>query len=442
MINNIINNLKHIPHYLLAIIIITALQLSILSLSACIPSSLIQTNMEESASYLLANDVFFNANSYDSGSRIDRYADSILLGIAYSYDNRHPITSVISSAYYHTDTANENVNLYVAVTNKYSPNLNYVRYWHGSIAIIRPLLTIFNLKQIYILNAVILTFLFLTLLINTKKVLGIAPMFCLIIAGITTSIWYVPMSLEYTWTIIIMCIASIIALHTYDKSNHFLRLFFLITGSLTAYFDFLTTETLTLMLPLALILIARYDSNINQNAKRHLKSTVCMCVFWFIGYASAWIMKWLLASIILNENIFKTAFSQAAVRINGETDSLTGLSRQLGAIIRNLSCLFPFSLIPNNGYVICILFFVLIFIIYFLIRMETCNSFANLLILIALVPYLRFLILSNHSYIHYFFTFRAQFTTIFCIGMAFVYGTDKALLEKEWRKLCKIPKKK
>ena len=418
------------------------LQLGLLVASAYIPRTYIQENMEESADYLLEKEVFFYANSSDVSAKIDRYADSILLGIAYSYDSDAPISSVMRSSYYHTDTENENVNLKLAVSNELLPNTNYTRYWHGSIAIFRPLLTIFNIEQIYILNAVILFVLFIALLVLTYKKLGIGALICLLISGIMTSLWYVPLSLEYIWTILLMCIAGIISLFIYKCNNCGLFMFFLTIGSFTAYFDFLTTETLTLLLPLVIVTIARHKDNMFKNSKDYISHSAYISLFWLLGYTLAWIAKWSLASIVLHENVFSTALSQAAVRVNGETSSLTGFTRYFAAIARNISCLFPFSMISKNRLAFCLLTFIIVFTLYFLIKKQKDCVLANHLLLLALIPYIRFLLLSNHSYVHYFFTFRAQFATIFCIGLAFIYGTDRDLLKKEWRKLWGHKKKK
>lgn len=97
-------------------------------------------------------------------SKIDRYADSILLGIAYQYDEKQLLESVMSSAYYYTDWQNENNNLYDAVAQEYEANQQYMRYWQGSNVIVRPLLIFFTLKEIYVLNGIVLALLIVVLL--------------------------------------------------------------------------------------------------------------------------------------------------------------------------------------------------------------------------------------------------------------------------------------
>ena len=128
----------------------------LLVLVAMIPKDAIQEKCLESAQYLADNELFGDTLEGIAGSRIDRYADSILLNIAYNYDRLHPLKSVILSAYHFDKYQEENINFLNAVTEDLPANQQYLRYWHGSITIIRPLLTLFSIRQIYILNGIIL----------------------------------------------------------------------------------------------------------------------------------------------------------------------------------------------------------------------------------------------------------------------------------------------
>ena len=96
---------------ILCIITLTIVECSALVFVAMIPKDSIKQHANESADILLNNDVFFYLNQEDHASRIDRYADSILLNIAYSYDEQHPFKSIMLSSYYYEATQNENYNL-------------------------------------------------------------------------------------------------------------------------------------------------------------------------------------------------------------------------------------------------------------------------------------------------------------------------------------------
>lgn len=417
--------LKNIMKYIAIIFLVTGIQIGLLVLVACIPRSSIQKNTNKSADYLAKQQVFFYLHPEDAASCIDRYADSILLNIAYNYDSSHPLTSIMRSSYYNNKMENENKNLKTAVTKQPDPTIDYTRYWHGSNIVVRPLLTILELKHIYILNAVILVVLLALLLIFIRKHLNTGVAVCFIIAMVMTSFWYVPFSLEYTWIILCMLAASIYTFHIKEKGIFSLTVFFLVLGSFTAYFDFLTTETLTLMIPLILLLCYRHKQEQLPDMATGLRFSASMGVFWLIGYASAWIMKWTCASIILHENVFRSSMEQAEYRINGTTENVTGLAVGFSAIIRNIACLFPFSYIKKNGALLFMLLFIIVLCIYYIFKKTKDCHLSTLLLLLGLIPYLRFVILSNHSYIHFFFTYRAQLSSILCIGLALMYGIDQ-----------------
>ncbi len=431
--------LKKLSKYIPVFVIVTLIEFCSLTLSAAIPISQIQTNMEESADYLISNQMFFFASKQDHSSKIDRYADSILLNITYSMDYKNPVTSAMQAAYYYTDTSNENHNFYNAVYHDKSPNWDYSRYWHGSISILRPLFTIFNLKQIYIGSAIILLFLYITLLFFTKKYINFSTCISLLIASIMTSVWYVPMSLEYTWTFVIMLAASILCMALYREKEKYLPIIFFITGSTTCYLDFLTTETITLLVPLILIFALKQENKHIGTLKTEFLYAIKISVNWLAGYALTWLSKWTLASVILHENVFSGALAQASYRVGGATDKVSGISEIIQSILRNISCIFPFSFISRNGYVAVIIFFVIVTIILYVFKKKKTSSTLNtILCLIAIIPFVRFIVLSNHSYLHYFFTYRALISTIFCLGLLFAYNFDFNYLKRKgkllWRK--------
>ena len=51
-----------------------------------------------------------------------------------------------------------------------------------------------------------------------------------------------------------------------------------------------------------------------------------------------------------------------------------------------------------------------------------------LMIILGVIPYIRYIVLSNHSLRHSFFTFRSQLPTIMCIILIFINCSDKKKL--------------
>lgn len=376
-----------------------------------IPRTAIQKNMQKSAEYLCGRKQFFSVIDDYYGSRIDRYADSILLGIAWQYDADEPVRSVMKSSYYHEEYNNENENLLNAVENGKEANQQYLRYWHGSIAVVRPLLLIMSIKGIYIFNGVILTVLaaVLTVVLIRRKYYGFSA--GMITGLIAVAAWFVPLSLEYTWMFILMFIFSLIILgmSEEDRENRFGAVF-LCFGMITCFFDFLTTETLTLTVPLLLLLRIEKDKNKSEN---QWKLPVRMTVMWGLGYVLTWIMKWVIASFVLGENVMPYVSEHISERIGGTEYLGLGLMSYLfGSLKRNVMCLFPIGWGAAGAVIGVILILIYIYIAYVYHKKDADKLQILMYVLIAGIPYVRYLVLHNHAYLHCFFTYRAQLASV------------------------------
>ncbi|MGN0155489.1 MAG: hypothetical protein ACI4A3_13640 [Lachnospiraceae bacterium] len=399
--------------YILTFLAITALLTGVLVLSAMIPRSLIRENVQESAVYLCEGELFGKMVKNVKSSEIDRYADSILLGIAYQYDSDKPLTSVMWSNYYHNALYNENENLLTAVTDDCEANQQYLRYWHGSNAIVRSLLTVLNLKQIYILNGIVLALLVICLLSALLREKAYIPAVGVAAGLIMTSVWFVPLSLEYTWTYLLMLLMSIIGIRLMVKRRYkAVGLFFLISGMLTNYLDFLTTETLTLTVPLLLMVWIEQRQNEKDTMKPVLQITGKAVAAWSFGYAGLWMMKWFLASVVLSQNVMPYVSEHIDERVGAGS-----LRYIFGAIWNNIKCIFPFEygiigVIVGIGLVMSA-----IYTGYVYHGKNIDRNSILLYLLMGMIPYIRYVVLHNHSYIHCFFTYRAQMATILAAVM-------------------------
>lgn len=403
--------LKYISIFLGSIILLTGF----LVLSARIPQAAIKENVMESAEYLCEGELFGTVVEDVQGSKIDRYADSILVAIAWQYDSSHPLQSVMWSSYYHTEYYNENRNLLNAVTNEYKPNQQYMRYWHGSIAILRPLLVLFNIRQIYILNGGIMIILILCLMAVLLKNRMIIPAVGTGAGLILTAFWFVPLSLEYTWTYLFMLLMSIIGVKLALSGKwNYMGVYFLIGGIVTNYLDFLTTETLTLTVPLLLICWVKLHESKNMQESSIWKMSGRAVLSWVAGYIGMWIMKWILAAAVLRENVMPYISEHIGERLGGDI-GLSWWNYICGAVWKNISCLFPFGYGVVGMFAGIILVLFVMYSGYVYHRKHICKENILLYSLIGIVPYIRYIVLHNHSYLHCFFTYRAQFATILAI---------------------------
>ena len=407
-------NKKNLSAFIKTLILffLTASLLSgMLFLSALIPKEKIRKNCLSSAEYLTQTEEFFNVIPEHSASRIDRYADAILLNIAYHYDADYPIRSALLSAYYFTPTQDETINYLEAVEKDAGPNQQYLRYWHGSILFVRPLLTFLSIRQIYILHGIVLSVLLAVFLIMawkyTQKALAIAMALALLLTGS----WFVPLSLEYTWTFLVLLISSLIALILASKGKvQTSSSFFLLTGMVTCFLDFLTTETLTLLIPLLIFLWI-----LRPTGRDAWRFTVRCTLNWGIGYVGFWISKWGLTALVYRENVMPYVAEHIGERLGGEVGGVGFFTMIAGAILRNVFCLFPLGY-GGAGATAAVALLIAGAYIAYVYRVKEADTKRILLFsAIGLVPFVRFLILHNHSYVHYFFTYRALASTVFAI---------------------------
>lgn len=226
----------------------------------------------------------------------------------------------------------------------------------------------------------------------------------------------IPMCLEYIWTFYIMFITSIIALCIEKKGNKGLNVLFFVTGMVTCFLDFLSTEILTLFIPMIFVLIIRYEEQRLDNFKQGLKFIIQTSMLWGIAYIGMWLAKWGLASIILKINAMDYVTEKALNRINNLQDMRVFRFVLKGAISYNLKALYIMKLIKTSDAWLLAMQGLGVFVLIFW-KWKNIKKmwFQLLLLLIAIMPYARYLILANHSYMHFMFTFRLQFITIIAL---------------------------
>lgn len=426
---------KVIGSYILVFLFVIIVFITSLGLTGLISKKSIKNNISSSAQFFEDNQLFPRLNYEYTFTEVDHYADCILFHIIYQVDTKHAIKSTLDASYYDVYYKQVNDAFLEAVNDDIPANVSYARYWHGSMVILRPLLFFFNIKEILIINGVVLGILFLIVCLLLYRKKQFATFFAIILSSIINNIWMVPFSIEYTTTFLVMLISAIVILKFNNKKAEFYCYFFFVVGMVTCFVDFLTTETITILVPLILLEISKYYDNRLESTKKEILFIVKSSLLWVVAYGFTWLSKWTIASVVLHRNVFNDSVNFAGVRMN----QLVGESRakQLaGAIINNLQCLFPMYFAKEYGQIICITLVcgLLLFSFFYLFRNVHRNKTVSLvLLLLAVVPYVRYLLVNNHSYMHYFFTYRAQFASLFAIYLLVFVGIDKKLFKHTFR---------
>ena len=406
--------------------------------SALIDSDSVKENFRESADVLCENEPYYYIEKDVSPSRIDRYADSILLNIAYNFDKDKPLESVMWASYYSDDILNQNINFREALDGNLEKNTQYLRYWHGSAVIVKVLHLIMNVRGIYVLHAVILILLTALLVFILVKGGHWKEAVAFILSIIAVSIWYVPFSLEYTWCFLLMLIFSIILVKMSLKEKYKrMGLLFLLSGMVTVYLDFLTTETITLMVPLLFVLSIRKSQNKTECTKKYVMGEARFClksgILWFIGYVGMWVAKWLTASVVLGKNVMPYVTGHIEERMGTTLEFSEQIDYIKYIITKSIGCLFPLDY-GVGGVMVAAILFIGILYLCFVYRKKTIEwKMIVLFIILSFIPYTRMMALKNHSANHFFFVYRSLMSSVFAFFLIVFLIVDLNLLRKQRR---------
>ena len=306
-----------------------------------------------------------------------------------------------------------------AVKNQPEPNQQYLRYWHGSLVIVRPLLIWLSISAIYKLLGGLLWILLgsIVILLIRKGFRKEAVAF--ILAMIAVSVWFVPVCLEYTWMFLVMAITTLIVIRLslkqeFDKMPGL----FLCVGMITVFLDFFTTETITLLIPLLFMSAIRHKQNSDPP---HWISVVHCSALWGTGYIAMWMTKWIFATVVLKQDVMP--FVRNSITEHLGTDNRLSLVQLWCKSIRNnIHTLSTLNYGMIGAALTILLFFCLIFLPVVLnkitLKKHIQKEWGMLYLLIGMIPYLRFIVLSGHSAVHSWFTYRAQAASI----MAFIFA--------------------
>lgn len=402
--------------YCLTFILTAIICIVLLIVTALIPKELVKSNMVKSSEemYDISYIYFFN-NQKNRAFLIHNYPDPITFNLTYSLDSKKPFTSSILTKYYASKKFGEKVNVREKAYFDYKPNKEYYRYWHGNMFLVKALMLVFDYKNILIFLSVILIAFALLITYNLyRKNRLLALLF--LISNLVCHVYVTFYCLEYIYMFLLSYIMSLIAFKLIDKDESKIICFFIIGGVLANFFDFLTTETLVFTLPFFIIFYFGRNKSFKDSLKFFLKSLIAF----LLGYSLMWILKWLILIIIykqlpndfLNTHIEERGFSLVAVK-----------KEPFKSIYDNLKLIVPFCYL-NNNLVILIIICYICYVIWLIIR-KKIDSKGIILLLISIIPMLRYFVLYKHSIDHTFFTYRALLPSIMIWIYMFFRKDDK-----------------
>lgn len=423
--------MKKILEFSIIFIILIGGLIGALVLSCCFPSTKIYENVKESSELLLTegNRKIVFVPYRNEKIQFDNFSDSLMINTAYSIDSSTPLYSAfvarknyipnVTTEIYE-DTAgelkssskykyhNEVGELNDLVNGEKAESFEYARYWHGYLIVLRPLLLLLNISQIRIMLTIILFVLAIILLCLIYKKLDIVVALIYLLSLVGVEYFYMQYSIHGIFVFLIFMISTIYILIRYDKIKDITKVF-LIIGILTSFFDLMTFPLLSLGVPIITYLLLEEKSNKEKTFKERNKTLIQNILAWGMGYGLMWFSKWLLSDIIFNKNLILTALQQVLYRTNGMN--------------KNYSILEAVSI--NFKYEIKIIIITLLLnvlanimkIIKLISKKESSNININIslkkfmgnitpYIITLLLPIVLYIVITNHSYNHYFFTYR------------------------------------
>lgn len=375
-------------------------------------------------------DPFYQSGGMNTAA--DNYADVILLNVLWNIKSDDPFVSSLDTKYYDgndgvTDMG-ENYGLYSAVFEGTPPNTDYSRYWHGSVIFIRPLMLITDVRGVKLAGfifALLLLLIDCIMLIKKGQGFGAAA---LVISFFAVQMYNIRLALEYMPTVLV-CLGMLPFFVSLEKKGDVtLSVLSVICGTMTAFFDFLTSETLTILIPVIIIMIIRKKDGRFESFKTGLTTSAKCGISWACAYLCTFLAKWTAASLVTGENKFAAAITSAEVRLNGEAEELSPVMQIILAPLANISAMFGGYERVSSANIMGGLFVTAVLSagIYFIFRRGEKGSgkgFPQLMLILGLLPYLRYIVLNNHSYLHCFFTYRAQAAAVLALMAAVWFCT-------------------
>lgn len=388
-----------------------------------IPQQYIRENIQQSVKTIDSEGLvplMWNTPFY----RLDTFTDCLMFNAALcSEDNRAIHSAFINNIYLQSNNDILSATKRILQNNEVKHSANsYARYWHGYAIFLRPLLTITDYDGIRIINTITLYTLciIITILLYKKRQKQMAITFFL--STLLINLYVVAQTIQFSTCFYISFIGMlfIILFPAMVYKNNYILLFFGI-GALTSFLDLLTTPLITLGLPL-LTFIGIYISQ-----KRIIK-VIISSFSWGIGYSSIWISKWILSYLITGQNTFASA-EQAAITRIGRLNIINNIKWSVGIDIHEIMRSSSFYIFLG------VLFFILFLLLAYLKSKRKLNNtlfmkkYTYIIIIATFVP-IWFYIMKNHSFVHFWFTWRNIIIPLWCILLFFSYLINFKSLNK------------
>ena len=335
-------------------------------------------------------------------SKLDTYAESIMLqeAIISAEAAELPAYKAALANYYYQNDPTPRDSITKMINGGELEKIGYGRYWHGYLVTLKTLLCFLTYPQIQWCNMFVQLFLLMLICVQLGKRGSEVFLFPFAVVFFWIQAPYLSLNLQFSTVLFVLLfqLNIILALDKGNKTNKFYDFFFLFSGIVVAYLDFLTYPVVTLGIPLVLWLMIHKPENVWNS----IKTLIRFSVFWVIGYTVMWAGKWVLDYLFNSHEIIDDVIFQIRTRL-GVTNGLTAISPLL--VFRTVLSR------PTKTLPIFICAGIAVYIVYIMVkngfvfsksRFTACIPY----LFVALYPFIWMSVMKNHCLEHNYFVYR------------------------------------
>ncbi len=363
------------------------------------------------------------------GSRLDVFTDGAMLNAALYTGDENPFYRAISCRQYTykgRSPAQALMDYFVPIEP--DTEVPHVRYWHGFLVLLKPLLLFFNYSDIRMINQMgqLIVVSAVLCALARRKLHRYIPAVLMTYFFLTPIV--LPMALQYSSVFYAGFGSLAVLLMFYDrlKDKEGMLYLFLFTGILTSYLDLLTYPVFSLGIPIVGLLILRSREREDKDFLSMFKEFTACGFTWFLGYAGMWAAKTIIAIPFYGFGEVRGTLDNVAKR------SVSGAASEgctFGQAVRDNLFMYKNSIFAVSLvlYTLC----VIAYNIYCLARNKARISLKTVLmfICVALIPFVWYFVTVEHACVHAFMTYKNLAVTVFayCAGLVSVAWHGRGL---------------
>lgn len=287
----------------------------------------------------------------------------------------------------------------------------YFRYWHGYVLLSRPALAWTDMPTLRVTLATLLAMSFALLTVGLVRSVGSCAAWAFSLPLLLTSdLVALPMTTVHSiaWTVILLSGAGAVWC-TRKWGAWGAAVCALMAGSTYVFVDLLTNPPAALIIFLAAVLAGSAGAGVGL--ARSVRVAAGAGLVWGIAYAMTWISKWAISATAFGPGaVMREIRLMIAFRLSGTNDAV---EKRFGAATRaNWETWIQLDSLVTVVVVICMLIAAVVVLNTLWKKRPLCLGWAATYAVLSLIPLAWYEIVSNHSQIHAWFTFRALPTSL------------------------------